>query len=130
MARKKVLIVEDDPDLRRLYAIALNQRGYEVKLAANGAEALDRLVQEKPDVMLLDLMMPVMSGFEVLEKLNPDVRKCVPVIVISGHSTRPEELHHQCIAGWLTKPVAIDELTQSIASVLPRPRPRHPHPAA
>src|SRR2546425_12281388 len=71
--KPKVLIVEDNSDVRRLYAIGLNQRGYEVKLAANGAEAVERIAHEKPDVILLDWVMPLMDGGEVLNKLSSEV---------------------------------------------------------
>src|SRR5438477_8667663 len=78
--RPKILIVEDESDVRRLYAIGLNQRGFEVKLAANGAEAVERISREKPDVILLDWVMPLMDGGEVLNKLNDTG---LSVIVIS-----------------------------------------------
>src|SRR5438132_10913367 len=97
-AKPKVLIVEDNPDVRRLYAIGLNQRGYEVKLAANGAEAVERIAHEKPDVILLDWVMPLMDGGEVLNKLSSEV----PIIVISGHQP-PGEVLHPRIRRWLTK---------------------------
>src|SRR5216110_3102002 len=70
VGRPKILIVEDNSDVRRLYAIGLNQRGFEVKLAANGAEAVDRIATERPDVVLLDWVMPVMDGGELLSKLR------------------------------------------------------------
>src|SRR5216683_2832470 len=70
--KPKVLIVEDNSDVRRLYAIGLNQRGFEVKLAANGAEAVERIANEKPDVILLDWVMPLMDGGELLDKLSSD----------------------------------------------------------
>jgi CheY-like chemotaxis protein len=126
MRKRKVLIVEDDPDLRRLYAIGLNQRGYQVRLAANGAEALVRLEEEKPDIILLDLLMPVMSGWEVLERLNPHDRDCIPVVVISGQTPAADQPAHECIAGWLSKPVALDELASSIERALPAIRRRRP----
>src|SRR3954462_3355743 len=83
--RAKVLIVEDNSDVRRLYAIGLNQHGFEVKLAANGAEAVERIAAEKPDVVLLDWVMPLMDGGEVLTRLRELMNADVPVIVISGH---------------------------------------------
>lgn len=122
MSKKKVLIVEDDADLRRLFAIGLNQRGYQVKLAANGAEALDRIREERPDVILLDLLMPVMSGWDVLDRLNPEDRRCIPVVVISGQPPGQERSHHECIAGWLAKPIALTELVQAIEQALPAAR--------
>src|SRR2546423_4004550 len=90
--RPKVLIVEDNSDVRRLYAIGLNQRGFEVKLAANGAEAVDRIVHEKPDVILLDWVMPLMDGGEVLNKLRSNGNRSLQVIVISRPQP-PETVH-------------------------------------
>jgi CheY-like chemotaxis protein len=111
-SRAKVLIVEDNSDVRRLYAIGLNQRGYEVKLAANGAEAVERISVEKPDVVLLDWLMPLMDGGEVLRKLSENGNRSVPVIVISGQPA-PDELDPRILC-WLTKPVSIDELVTEI----------------
>src|SRR2546427_4323111 len=81
-AKAKVLIVEDNSDVRRLYAIGLNQRGFEVKLAANGAEAVERIDVERPDVILLDWLMPVMDGGAVLRKLAENGSASIPIIVI------------------------------------------------
>jgi CheY-like chemotaxis protein len=111
-SRAKVLIVEDNSDVRRLYAIGLNQRGYEVKLAANGAEAVERISVERPDFVLLDWLMPLMDGGEVLSKLSENGNRSVPVIVISGQPA-PDELDPR-IRCWLTKPVSIDELVTEI----------------
>src|SRR6059058_6435804 len=110
--KAKVLIVEDNSDVRRLYAIGLNQRGYEVKLAANGAEAVERISSEKPDVVLLDWLMPLMDGGEVLRKLSENGNRSVPVIVISGQPA-PDQLDPR-IRCWLTKPVSIEELVTEI----------------
>src|SRR5450759_5941511 len=90
VSRPKILIVEDDADVRRLYAIGLNQRGFEVKLAANGAEAVERISTEKPDVVLLDWLMPLMDGAEVLTRMGENGSRGVPVIVISGQPA-PDE---------------------------------------
>jgi len=107
--RPKILIVEDESDVRRLYAIGLNQRGFEVKLAANGAEAVERISLEKPDVILLDWVMPLMDGGEVLNKLNDTG---LSVIVISGQQA-PQTVDPR-IRCWLTKPVTIEELVTEI----------------
>ncbi len=107
--KPRVLLVEDNADVRRLYAIGLNQRGYEVKLAANGAEAVDRVAMEHPDYILLDWMMPLMDGHEVLERLDrqPGTGGIV-IIVISGQPA-PSALPPR-IRSWLTKPLTVDEL--------------------
>jgi DNA-binding response OmpR family regulator len=110
--KAKVLIVEDNSDVRRLYAIGLNQHGFEVKLAANGAEAVERINDEKPDVVLLDWLMPLMDGGEVLSKLDENGKRSVPVIVISGQPA-PENLDPR-IRSWLVKPVTIEQLVEQI----------------
>jgi len=109
--RPKILIVEDNSDVRRLYAIGLNQRGFEVKLAANGAEAVERITSgEKPDVILLDWLMPLMDGSEVLTRLG-DLP--MTVIVISGQPQPAQKLDPR-IQCWLTKPVSIEDLVEHI----------------
>lgn len=113
-ARAKVLLVEDNADIRRLYAIGLNQRGFEVKLAANGAEAVERIVTERPDVVLLDWIMPLMNGNEVLDHLHDDGSESIPVIVISGQPEPAAETRDPRILCWLTKPVSLDDLVSEI----------------
>ncbi len=111
--KPKVLLVEDNADVRRLYAIGLNQRGFEVKLAANGAEAVDRVATERPDYILLDWMMPLMDGREVVERLDQDQSdNDIEIIVISGQPA-PTELPAR-IRSWLTKPLTVDELVSEI----------------
>lgn len=114
MSRPKILIVEDNSDVRRLYAIGLNQRGFEVKLAANGAEALERISSEKPDIVLLDWLMPLMDGGEVLDRLALSSNAAIPVIVISGQPAPAADSLDPRIQCWLTKPVSIDELVTEI----------------
>ena len=114
--RQRVLIVDDNSDIRRLYAIGLNQRGFEVKLAANGAEALERIVDEQPDVVLLDWLMPLMDGGELLDRICAGGANPIPVIVISGQPA-PAELDER-IQAWLTKPVTVDELVRHIEQPL------------
>src|SRR5436190_1361178 len=88
--RTKVLLVEDNADVRRLYAIGLNQRGFEVKLASNGAEAVDRVATERPDYILLDWLMPLMDGHEVIERLETQQSADdVEIIVISAQPAPP-----------------------------------------
>jgi two-component system, OmpR family, KDP operon response regulator KdpE len=121
--RPKVLLVEDNADARRLYAIGLNQRGFEVKLAANGAEAVDRVATERPDFMLLDWLMPLMDGGEVLERIGAfEGTDGIGIIVISGQpppGVLPPRIH-----SWLTKPLTIDELVHALAGVPAAASPR------
>jgi len=111
--KPKVLLVEDNADVRRLYAIGLNQRGYEVKLAANGAEAVDRVATERPDYILLDWMMPLMDGREVVERLDSqDGTRDIEIIVISGQPAPPALPTR--VRSWLTKPLTVDELVSEM----------------
>jgi two-component system response regulator MprA len=112
MARSRVLIVEDNSDVRRLYAIGLNRNGFEVKLAANGAEAIERIATEKPDILLLDWLMPLMDGEQVLERLDEGAD--MAIIVISGQPAPPPARLDRRIRRWLTKPVTIDDLVAEI----------------
>ncbi len=112
MSKAKVLVVEDDPEIRRLYAFGLNQRGFEVKLAANGAEAIERIRCERPDVVLLDWMMPLMTGGQMLEHV--DASAPVQVIVISGNARPEDEVLDRRIVIWLTKPVSLDQVVEQI----------------
>ncbi len=119
MGKARVLIVEDNSDVRRLYAIGLNQRGYEVKLAANGAEAVERIESEKPDIILLDWLMPLMDGREVLDRLSRERSlPGIPIIVISGEPAPESADLDPRIRCWLTKPVTIDELVAQIQQPL------------
>jgi CheY-like chemotaxis protein len=111
--KPKVLLVEDNADVRRLYAIGLNQRGFEVKLASNGAEAVDRVLTERPDFILLDWMMPLMDGREVVERLlSQDGASDIDIIVISGQP--PPTTLPTRVRSWLTKPLTVDELVSEI----------------
>ena len=72
MIDKRVLIVEDEPDIREAMAETIADAGYEVLTATNGKEGLQKALEEKPDLILLDLIMPIMNGNEALEKLRQD----------------------------------------------------------
>jgi DNA-binding response OmpR family regulator len=82
---KKILIAEDDRFLATAYKIKLTKAGYEVKIAVDGVEALKALAEYVPDLVILDLIMPVKDGFAVLEELKKnDAWKKIPVIVASN----------------------------------------------
>jgi CheY-like chemotaxis protein len=81
----KVLIIEDDPLLSRMYQIIFSTNGYEVSVAGNGEEGLDQIRSWKPDLALLDIMMPKLNGMEVLKKIksDPDISG-IPVVVLTN----------------------------------------------
>ena len=89
---KKILIIEDEEVLSNLLQKKLNQEGYQVDITGNGQKGLEKIRKDKPDLILLDIVMPKMGGFEVMEELNKDKElKDIPIIVISN-SGQPVEL--------------------------------------
>ncbi|MGD8412689.1 MAG: response regulator [Candidatus Latescibacterota bacterium] len=86
-AKKTVLVVDDEPDIRLYMKTVLENAGFDVSVAANGKEALDRMTEKKPDVISLDLVMPKMSGLKFYRYIqkNKD-RADVPVVVVTAHA--------------------------------------------
>jgi DNA-binding response OmpR family regulator len=83
--KAKILFVDDDNFLRKVYKAELSERGYEVILAADGEEGLHKAQLEDPDLVILDMIMPKKSGFEVLMELQSDPNtKSIPVIILSN----------------------------------------------
>lgn len=116
-----ILIVDDEFGLAEMAGELLSSFGYSVTTAINGKLALASLNQVRPDVILLDVMMPIMSGPEVLRTLKADENyRDIPVIMMSAadrHLITEELTPH--IAGFLQKPFAFDELMKMLRSVLP-----------
>lgn len=83
--KKKILFVEDDKQLVQLYVRKFESEGFEVEVATNGEDGLKRAFEGQPNLILLDIMMPQMDGFEMLKKLREDARgKDVPVIILTN----------------------------------------------
>ena len=110
----KVLVVEDDDDIRECLADVLSEEGYTVETAENGREALQLLRRFRPCVILLDLMMPVMDGWELLGELRSDGDwATLPVVVVSAaNETKAPEGVRQ----YLRKPVPINILLHAVKS--------------
>ncbi len=85
MSRGKVLVVDDEEYIQHILNFSFGAEGYEVITAANGAEAIEKAVNEKPDVIVLDIMMPKMDGYEACKKLKSDPQtKAIPVILLTA----------------------------------------------
>ena len=85
MAKKKILLAEDEPHIARLVVFKLEREGYEVTWAKDGGEALESIKKNRPDLVLLDVMMPVMNGFDVLKKIKEDEHYWkIPVIMLTA----------------------------------------------
>ena len=104
--KKKVMIVEDDEHISKVYEIKLAKEGIESSLAKDGEEAVAKITSEKPDLIILDLMIPKKDGFEVLEEIkkNPDTAG-IPVIVLSnlGQQTDQDRALHLGANEYLVK---------------------------
>ena len=103
---KKILLVEDEKIMINLLEKKLIQEGYDVRVAVNGEEGLKAMREEKPDIVLLDIIMPKMGGFEVMEEMGKDpILKEIPIVIISN-SGQPVELDKAKELGakdWLIK---------------------------
>jgi DNA-binding response OmpR family regulator len=89
--KRKLLVVEDDEFISAIYAKKLSMEGYDVRLAENGEKALSMMIEEKPDLVLLDIIMPVMDGFETLKRIRADEKlRGVKVAVLSNLSEDKE----------------------------------------
>ena len=107
MAKKKILIVEDEESLLKLESILLTSKGYDVRGASNGQEALDAIAEEKPDLVLLDIMLPEIDGFEVCQRIKDDpATKEIPVIMLTAKKSREDMARGEKVgADWyITKP--------------------------
>ena len=107
MSKKKILIVEDEESLLKLESILLTSRGYEVKGVADGQAALDILPSMKPDLVLLDIMLPEIDGFEVCRQIkSSEATKHIPVIMLTAKKSREDMARGEQVgADWyITKP--------------------------
>jgi len=107
MAKKKILIVEDEESLLKLESILLTSKGYDVRGASNGQEALDAIAEEKPDLVLLDIMLPEIDGFEVCQRVKDDPEtRDIPVIMLTAKKSREDMARGEKVgADWyITKP--------------------------
>jgi two-component system response regulator AtoC len=118
---RRVLVVDDDRDLRFLLSSLLGSEGYEVIAASEGGEALARLRQEHPDVILLDLKMPGLDGVKTLERLRQS-RCRTPVILLTAHSDllSPVQAARLGAYDFITKPFNNDDLLMTIGRALER----------
>ena len=121
-----ILAVDDDTDILDLVQMSLTADGFDVVTASNGPEALEQASAHSPDLILLDLMMPGMGGFEVMEKLKADSQtRTIPVIMLTARAQTHEKVQglNAGADDYITKPFDLKELTARIEAVLGRTRP-------
>jgi len=121
MAEKKVLVVDDEIHIVHVVAIKLRNNGFDVITAANGAEALELALAEKPDIIVTDFQMPTMTGLELVENIRQNEQtRNIPVILLTARSfaIEDEQRENLQIAQCLSKPFSPKELLRSIEDVL------------
>ena len=121
---KRVVCIEDEPEMIDLVKLILSRKGYEVVGALGGREGLEAIGREKPSLVLLDLMMPDMDGWEVYQKMKADdATKAIPVIVVTAKAQSIDKvlgLHIAKVDDYITKPFGPQELLESVEAVLAR----------
>ena len=119
--KKKVLLVDDDEGLRDLYKEELTEEGYEVLMAKNGKEALQKVEKEKPDLIVLDIVMPKMDGMEALGRIIGK-NKTLPVILHTSHPGSQEDFMSWAADAYLLKSTNLTELKDKIRELLGKNR--------
>ena len=122
MNPKRVLLVEDDRFLRRACEKSLQQQGFTVSTAPDGEEALRAIRADPPDIILLDLLMPKVSGFEVLKDIRSDEKtRSIPVIILTNSSKETDirEIRSLGVTGYLVKAnLSLEELGSQVKQAL------------
>ncbi len=121
MAERKVLVADDEIHIIHVVAIKLRNNGFEVISAANGAEAFELACEEKPDIIVTDFQMPVMTGLQLVEKLRQcEQTKDIPVIMLTarGFAVEDGQKEDLQISELLSKPFSPKELLRSIEDIL------------
>jgi len=117
MTQKTVLIIEDEEDAADMFAEMMRVSGYRVLKTSSSTPALTMMTAEKPDVVILDIMMPEISGLDILRQMRKDPALAdIPVVVVSA-TGMPADIKHGMEAGasmYLTKPVGFTELREAI----------------
>lgn len=112
---KNILVVEDDNSIRELLVEFLESEGYIVASANNGLEGINSLKLKTPDLILVDLMMPVMDGYTFrIEQLKHDAWKDIPTVVMSAEANAREKMKKFNVTAFLSKPVELDTILQTV----------------
>jgi DNA-binding response OmpR family regulator len=123
---KRILCIEDETEMIELMRLILSRKGYQVSGAAGGQEGLEKVRTEMPDLVLLDLMMPDMGGWEVYQQMKADDKmKEIPVIIVTAKAQSIDKVLGLYIAkvdDYIAKPFSPSELVDSVERVLRKPK--------
>ena len=117
----RILVVDDEPNITDLVATALRYEGFEVAVAAAGREALQSVPTFRPQLLVLDVMLPDLDGFEVMRRLNADGMK-VPVLFLTARDATEDKVRGLTMGGddYVTKPFSLEELIARVQAILRR----------
>ena len=120
---RTVLVIDDDPDIRDLLRTALEDRGYGVVCAPDGETGIARALKDLPDLVIVDMMMPRISGFAVLERLKHQHRLSIPIIMLTGNESDHQRQYAEFlgVAAYLNKPIRQVNLLQVVGRCCPLP---------
>ena len=115
----KILVVDDDPFICKLYELFLREEGYKTITAGNGLDALSALTEEQPDLVILDVMMPILDGMEVARQMrqNPDTEK-IPILLVSASPLLPNWANSVKVESQLCKPFDLDRFLVEIRRLM------------
>jgi DNA-binding response OmpR family regulator len=121
--KNKILLVEDDPMVVRMYQRKLTMDGFDLSLAFNGEEGLVALAKSRPDIILLDIMMPKMNGLEMLQKVKSDnLWKDIPVVILTNLGDRPEDIKKCKDLGaadyWVKASLSLKDLVERVKKII------------
>jgi two-component system alkaline phosphatase synthesis response regulator PhoP len=117
----RILVIDDEPDILLMLRMTLEDEGHDVVIAADGASGLQRLDEDHPDLVLCDVMMPVLDGWGVLERMQRD-GETTPVIVLSAKTDKADLDRAMSLGAtdYVTKPFDLDRVVALVAAVLAR----------
>jgi two-component system OmpR family response regulator len=121
MPEASLLVVEDDPNILELLSASLRFAGFEVRAATNGSDALAAATERRPDLVVLDVMLPDVDGFDVIKRLRAEGDR-VPVVFLTARDGTDDKIRGLTLGGddYVTKPFSLEELTARIRAVLRR----------
>jgi len=128
MGKKLILIADDDPDVRESLKLMLEMTGHELVFAANGEEVLEKIGERVPDLLILDLLMPKMDGFEVIKRLKKDVQfSNLPILILTSVKKQASERRYELETGlsldvddYIEKPVNPKDFIHRVEKILKR----------
>ncbi len=122
MAQPRILVVDDDTSIRSFVEMALDSVGYAVSTAGNGSEALEVTDRERPDLILLDMRMPVMDGWTFARKYRQQAGPHAPIVVITAATDAGEQAAEVEADGFLEKPFDLDDLLGLVSRYTKNPQ--------